>query len=137
MKLPDSYRTIVGTANFVLSSGQKQKIALARAVYGNPRVLILDEANANLDQSGEGALLNCVAQARADGAAIIIAAHRNSVLRVVDRAFVIKEGVLEPMNLNRERPPVMAGNPAPAARAIPAEPHPVAADAAIIDRVAS
>lgn len=139
MKLPDGYRTVVGTANFTLSSGQKQKIALARAVYGNPRVLILDEANANLDQSGEGALLNCIAQARADGAAIILAAHRNSVLRVVDRAFVIKDGALEPMNLNRERPAGMAGSAPPAARPMqaPVETNPAAAEAVIIDRVAS
>ncbi|CAN1493581.1 ArpD ABC-type protease/lipase transport system, ATPase and permease components [Rhabdaerophilaceae bacterium] len=105
MGLPDGYRTVVGTGSFMLSSGQKQKIALARALYGSPRVLILDEPNANLDQVAESALLSAIAQARMKGTSVILAAHRSSVLRVVDRAFVLKGGALVPVGLQRNEKP--------------------------------
>jgi PrtD family type I secretion system ABC transporter len=112
LKLPDGYRTIVGTGNSAhLSSGQKQKIALARALYGSPRILILDEPNANLDQVGEAALLAAIADARLNGTAVIIAAHRNSILRVVDRVLVLKDGKLQPAALGRQGEPSVAAEP--------------------------
>lgn len=95
--LPDGYRTAVGPQSFALSTGQKQRIALARALYGDPRILVLDEPNASLDQTGERALLVAVAEARRRGAAVVIAAHRTSILRVVNRAFTIAEGRLQPL----------------------------------------
>lgn len=102
MALPDGYRTIVGTGAFLLSSGQKQKIALARALYGQPKILILDEPNASLDQAGESALLAAIAELRLQGCAVVLAAHRNSVLRVVDRVFVLKQGQLQPLQTGRK-----------------------------------
>ncbi len=100
--LPDGYRTMLGTTLASLSSGQRQKIALARALFGSPRVLILDEPNANLDQAGEHALLTALAAARADGAAILLAAHRTSVLKVVDRAYYLEGGELRPLRMQGE-----------------------------------
>nr|AGU11172.1 ABC transporter [uncultured organism] len=108
VELPEGYRTMVGNRSFLLSTGQKQRIALARALYGAPKILVLDEPNASLDQKGERALLVAVAEARHRKAAVVIAAHRTSILRVVDRAFTIADGTLQPLTLVAEQPAVQA-----------------------------
>lgn len=92
LHLPDGYNSQVGTDGRALSGGQRQRIGLARALYRDPFVVILDEPNSNLDSSGEDALALAIAQLRARGAIVIAVAHRPSLLESVDLVLLMKEG---------------------------------------------
>lgn len=94
LRLPAGYDTPLGEGDYRLSSGQAQRVALARALYGSPKVLILDEPNAWLDADGEEALLRAIAGARLQGAAIMIIAHRASVLADADTLLVLQDGAV-------------------------------------------
>jgi PrtD family type I secretion system ABC transporter len=92
LQLPQAYETRLGLMGAGLSLGQAQRIALARALYGEPTVLVLDEPNAFLDQAGEAALISSLSRARARGATVIVIAHRRSVVDVADELLVLDEG---------------------------------------------
>jgi ATP-binding cassette subfamily C protein len=93
-KLPHGYDTPVRDGLHMLSGGQMQRLALARALYGDPKLLILDEPNSNLDSTGEQALINAIEVARARGAIVIMIAHRPSVMAAADKIMVIEHGVI-------------------------------------------
>lgn len=90
--LPQGYDTQIGDGGIRLSGGQRQRIGLARAVFGSPRLIILDEPNANLDQAGESALAGAIRNLKAFGAVLIIVGHRPSTLALADKILVLKEG---------------------------------------------
>ena len=92
LQLPRGYDTPLGPLGAGVSAGQAQRIALARALYRNPALLILDEPNAFLDAEGEAALLRAVLAARGRGATILLIAHRKAVLDRADRLLVLEGG---------------------------------------------
>ncbi|SCZ12309.1 type I secretion system permease/ATPase [Microvirga guangxiensis] len=91
-RLPLGYDTRLGDSGYVLSGGQRQRIGLARAVYGRPRLVVLDEPNANLDADGERALIRAIEALRADGAIVILIAHRPSIMQIADKLMVLQDG---------------------------------------------
>ncbi|HEV7256942.1 MAG TPA: type I secretion system permease/ATPase [Bosea sp. (in: a-proteobacteria)] len=91
-RLPLGYDTHVNDGDFKLSGGQRQRIGLARALYGMPRLIVLDEPNANLDAEGEQSLIRAINAAREAGAIVVLIAHRPSVMQVVDKILVLREG---------------------------------------------
>lgn len=92
LHLPQGYDTVIGAAGGILSGGQRQRIGLARAVYGNPRLLVLDEPNSNLDDAGERELVEAIHRIRAQGCTVIVISHRTMVLSSMDKMLVMKEG---------------------------------------------
>lgn len=95
LHLPEGYDTKVKQGAHVLSGGQLQRIGLARALYGDPCLLILDEPNSNLDQEGEAALMRALDQLRAKGTAIVMVAHRSSVISHVDKLLLLQKGAVQ------------------------------------------
>ncbi len=94
LKLKDGYETDIGMSGSNLSGGQKQRVGLARAFYGKPKLVILDEPNANLDEAGEKALSNALVEAKKRGMAAIVISHRPSVLSVVDKILLLQDGAV-------------------------------------------
>ena len=92
MRLPNGYDTQIGDSGALLSAGQRQRIALARAVYGEVSYVLLDEPNAHLDHKGELSLSRTLRQLKAMGITVIIVAHRPSILQQVDKLLVLKDG---------------------------------------------
>ncbi|WP_430473418.1 type I secretion system permease/ATPase [Thalassospira lucentensis] len=91
-RLPLGYDTPIGAGRHTLSGGQQQRIALARALYGWPRLLVLDEPNANLDAEGEASLIRAVRQASDAGAMVVLIAHRQSIMQYADKLLVMQDG---------------------------------------------
>lgn len=93
--LPNGYNTIVGPNGQVLSGGQRSRIALARAVYGEPKFIVLDEPNSNLDALAEQSFLNMVQKVRAKGATVVIVTHKLNILTYCDDVLVLNSGTVQ------------------------------------------
>ncbi len=94
LKLPEGYDAVIGAVGGILSGGQRQRIGLARAVYGNPKLILLDEPNSNLDDQGELALANALSQLKEKNVTVIVITHRPGVLNMLDNLLVMKDGAM-------------------------------------------
>jgi ATP-binding cassette subfamily C protein EexD len=95
LRLPDGYDTRLGVGGASLSGGQKQRIGFARAIYDNPVLVVLDEPNSNLDESGEVALIKAVNELKQNNTTVVVITHRPSILQVTNKIALMKQGVLE------------------------------------------
>lgn len=94
LTLPQAYDTPLIGGGVALSAGQQQRIGIARAIYGSPKVVVLDEPNANLDSEGEEALTATIKQLQENGCTVVMVTHRPTVLKVVHKIAVIRDGKL-------------------------------------------
>lgn len=92
LALPDGYDTRIGEGGAVLSAGQRQRVGLARALYGQPFLVVLDEPNSNLDADGETALTAAISAMREAGSIVVVVAHRPSALKALDKVLMIGNG---------------------------------------------
>jgi ATP-binding cassette subfamily C protein len=95
IKMRDGYDTQIGEQGTSLSAGQAQRVGLARALFGNPFLIVLDEPNSNLDSEGDEALTRAVRGARERGAIVVVVAHRPVGIEAVDQLLVLKDGKVQ------------------------------------------
>jgi ATP-binding cassette subfamily C exporter for protease/lipase len=95
LHLPQGYDTVLGDGGAGLSGGQRQRLGLARAMYGDPSLIVLDEPNSNLDDQGEHALLQAIVALRQQGKTIVLVTHRTSIIGVTNKLLFLREGVAE------------------------------------------
>ncbi|MGX7003569.1 type I secretion system permease/ATPase [Caballeronia sp. KNU42] len=95
LSLPNGYETDIGESGDALSGGQRQCIALARALFGDPKLVLLDEPNANLDQDGERMLNSVLTQLKSERVTVVVVTHRPSVVSIADRVLLLRDGQME------------------------------------------
>jgi len=94
LRLPRGYDTSMGEAGSLLSGGQRQRIGLARAMYGDPSVIVLDEPNSNLDEVGEAALVTAMKSLKEQGKTVFLITHRTNIIGVADRILLLADGAI-------------------------------------------
>lgn len=102
IRLPQGYETQIGEGGAVLSGGYRQRIALARAVFGMPNLIVLDEPSSNLDSDGDRALAECALELKRRGSTVIIVSHRPSTLANVDKILLLRDGAVEAFGMKNE-----------------------------------
>jgi ATP-binding cassette, subfamily C, type I secretion system permease/ATPase len=119
--MPNGYDTQIGESGQALSGGQRQRIGLARALFGKPAIVVLDEPNANLDSTGESALVSAIRFLKQHGSTVIFVTHKTNMLTLADKVLLMEQGAVR---LYGEREEVVArifGGP----KVVPSQPHPV------------
>lgn len=92
LRLPKGYDTVLGPQGLAISSGQKQRIGLARALYGGPKLLVLDEPDSHLDESGEIAFKEAFEKIKLTGCTLVLITHRKRLLTLCDKIFFMESG---------------------------------------------
>ena len=109
--LPDGYATQIGDDGAALSGGQRQRIGLARAMFGEPALVVLDEPNANLDGDGDAALARALARLRAAGTIVVVITHRPQLLSQVDKIILMQNGQAVRIGHTRRDPAAAPAGP--------------------------
>ncbi len=121
LRFPKGYDTPIGEAGGMLSGGQRQRIGLARAIYGEPALIVLDEPNANLDDVGEAALMQAVRELKAKGKTVFLITHRPGAVQLADQLLLLRDGQVQ---LQGPRDAVLAQMKAAQPSARPVSPAP-------------
>jgi ATP-binding cassette subfamily C protein/ATP-binding cassette subfamily C protein EexD len=95
LRLPNGYETQIGDGGLYLSGGQRQLIGLARAMFGRPKLVVLDEPNSNLDGDSEAALLRALERLKALDTTVVLVSHRPTLVQGVDKVLLLKDGAME------------------------------------------
>jgi len=114
--LGQGYETDVGDGGNMLSGGQRQRVGLARAVYANPALIVLDEPNSNLDSSGEQALIACIQELKKRGKTLVLVTHKTNLLALSDKTLMIVNGAVEKYGPTKELFSAAPQQAAPAAQ---------------------
>jgi len=94
LHFPEGYDTLIGDGGIGLSGGQKQRLAFARALFGEPSLVVLDEPNSNLDEAGEAALVTAIRSLQARNATVMVITHRIPILQITTKLLLLQEGVI-------------------------------------------
>lgn len=111
LRLPNGYQTDVGEFGHLLSGGQRQRIGLARAVFGDPKLVVLDEPNSNLDPAGEAALIHAIAELKKRGCVVIVVSHKLGIVQQLDKTLLLQNGTIQAMGPSREVLSILMGEP--------------------------
>jgi ABC-type protease/lipase transport system fused ATPase/permease subunit len=102
LSFPKGYETLLGENGHPLTGGQKQRLALARAIYGNPRFVVMDEPNASLDDSGQEALMKTIQNLKENGIPVIFTTHRHQLIGIADKVLILADGKLRYFGLVKD-----------------------------------
>jgi ATP-binding cassette subfamily C protein/ATP-binding cassette subfamily C protein EexD len=120
LRLPNGYETEIGDGGQYLSGGQRQLIGLARAMFGRPKLVVLDEPNSNLDGDSEAALTSALERLKAQDTTVVLVSHRPTLVQGVDKVLLLKEGAMEMFGPRAEVLKRLMTQPRPAEAAVPA-----------------
>ncbi|TKB55558.1 MAG: ATP-binding cassette domain-containing protein, partial [Mesorhizobium sp.] len=109
LRMPNGYQTEVGSHGARISRGQRQRIALARALFGNPSLVVLDEPNTGLDGDGEMALFNVLRHLKERGCTVVLVSHQTNLLRTADHVVLIHDGAVKMFGTRGEVLGALAG----------------------------
>jgi ATP-binding cassette subfamily C protein/ATP-binding cassette subfamily C protein EexD len=122
LRLPNNYDTEIGEGGQHLSGGQRQLIGLARAMFGRPKLVVLDEPNSNLDGDSEAALTRALEALKAQGTTVVVVSHRTALVQGVDKVLVLREGAIELFGPRADVLKRLMGPPRPTAEQLPPPP---------------
>lgn len=113
LRLPNGYQTDIGDLGDTLPGGQRQRIGLARAVFGAPKLVVLDEPNSNLDPAGEAALLRTIRELKRRQCTVIVVSHKLGIVQSLDKTLLLQDGAVQALGSSDKVLSILMGEPSP------------------------